>query len=97
MWPQWLGIGILAIGLIVTWIKNGRNKSEEYGALKKDVEKVNQKLDNENYGLIALNNKVGKFETHCASVSGRLDERVKVNDKRLDRLEAKANTRHSKK
>lgn len=103
IWAQWIATAILALGLVISWRTNSKNKSEEYGALKKDVEKINgdvtkinNKLDNEKYGLPAINDKLSGFETHCASVSSRLEERVSTNDKRLGRLEGLQNSKRRK-
>ena len=34
---QWGATGVIAIALIVTWIRNGRDKAKKYGALETEV------------------------------------------------------------
>jgi hypothetical protein len=93
---EWIGIGLLAVAQLAGWWRNGRAKSEEYGALKKEVDQINAKLDNGDHGLDAISKKVNTFQTHCAELSSRLDERVKQNDKRIVRLESSSNSRSKK-
>lgn len=89
---EWIGIGLIAIGLIVSIVTNGRSKSEEYGALKRDVKNIkdnltedvkgiNTKLDDPIFGLNAIHMEMANFRTHCAEVSGRLAGKVEALEK----------------
>ena len=72
-----LVIGLVACGGVIgTWIKNGKDQSEERGALKKDVEFINNEIQSEDHGLTAIKKSVDEQKLHCAKVSTSLSERV---------------------
>ena len=77
---------LVGIGLILTWIRNGRSESEQLGGLKTDVKNIQNSLDSPECGLGALSNKIAEFKTHCAKVSTSLSERVKSHEKSIDEL-----------
>lgn len=72
-----VGVIIVGAGLIGTWIKNGRSQARDFGALKSDVKGIRNQLDDENYGLSALSEKINSVKTHCALTSGSFAERIK--------------------
>jgi len=73
-----LVVGVVACGGVIgVWIKNGKNQSEERGALKKDVEFLTDEIKSEDHGLTAIKKGVDEQKLHCAKVSTSLSERVK--------------------
>ena len=73
-----LVVGVVACaGVIGVWIKNGKNQSEERGALKKEFEFMNNEIQSEDHGLTAIKRSVDEQKLHCAKVSTSLSERVK--------------------
>jgi predicted nucleic acid-binding Zn-ribbon protein len=90
---EWIGIGLLAVAQLAGWWRNGRAKSEEYGALKKEIDVINKKLDHPEHGTEAIHKEVATFQKNCADISGRVDERVKANERRISRLENGASRR----
>lgn len=81
-----IGVCLIGIGLIATWVRNGRSQSEQLGGLKTDVRNIQNSLDNPDYGLGALNNKAAEYKAHCAKVSTSLSERVKSHEKAIDEI-----------
>lgn len=73
-----LVVGLVACGGVIgVWIKNGKQQSEERGALKKDVEFLTNEIQSEDHGLTAIKKSVDEQKLHCAKVSTSLSERVK--------------------
>lgn len=71
-------IGVVAVlGLIGTWVKNGRASSSEFGGLKADLNNINGKLDDPSHGLGALSDKMGDFQTTCALTRSAFTEQIK--------------------
>lgn len=57
-------------------LQNGKRKIEEYTELKKDVQSVKDELNDKNYGLRALHDKVGDHLKHCARMTGEFSIRL---------------------
>ena len=76
-----IGVCIVGIGLIATWVRNGKNQAGHMAAMEaSQVERTKtifNKLDDPNTGLGAIKKAVEKQEIHCASTTGRFDERLK--------------------
>lgn len=68
-------------GLIFTWVRNGRNQNIKMAEMEsrqnEQIKGIKEKLDDPITGLGAIKESVSKQETHCASITGRFDERVK--------------------
>ena len=89
-----IGLIILGGGLAATWIRNGRKQSRELGkfestqvSIQNELTEIKNEIKNGEYGLVALNNKMGKFETHCAEVSTDLAVRVKSSEQSIEDIE----------
>lgn len=72
-----IGVCLVALGLIGTWVKNGRASGREHGGLNAELTGINNKLSDENYGLSALGEKINDMQKHCASVTAGFSERIK--------------------
>lgn len=72
-----VGVIIVAIGLIATWIRNGRSQSKRDGVIEERINNLSKKLDDENTGLGAIKKSVEKQEVHCAKVTSSFAERIK--------------------
>ena len=77
---------LLGIGLAVTWLKNGRSQASKYGELQNEVKNTGEKVDSLRETVNEIDRKVDKFETHCAGISGRLDERVHTTERDIKEL-----------
>ena len=68
-------------GLIITWTRNGRSQSNKMAGMEsrqnEQIKGIKEKLDDPNTGLSSIKESVSKQETHCASITGRFDERIK--------------------
>ena len=63
-------------GVILAWRKNGKSEAARDERIALNQEHIVKKLDDPKHGLSAINDKVNNMVNHCASVSGRLDERL---------------------
>jgi len=80
---------LIAIGLGVTWIRNGRTQAVKYGKLETEAKNTGIKVDSLTDTVKEIDKKVDKFQTHCADVSGRMDERVNATERDIHELKAK--------
>lgn len=77
---------IIGIGLIATWLRNGKDRSKDLGSLETEVKNIQSTLNDPNYGLGALKEDISAFKTHCAQVSTSLAERVGGAEKDINEL-----------
>jgi len=68
---------IVGMGVIVTWVKNGKSQSKRDQSLLSSQEEVIKRLDHPETGLTGINTRLQRFEVHCAKTSSTLIERVK--------------------
>lgn len=77
---QWVMTIAVALGLIVTWVRNGRKQGTDWGSLsgslETEIKNIKDKLDDENTGLGAIKNGVDEQKLHCAKISTELKTRV---------------------
>ncbi len=73
---QWGATGVIAIALIVSWVRNGRSRSEEWGSLKTDVANIKTKLEDPNHGLGAIKKSVDEQKIHCASMTSKFEQKI---------------------
>lgn len=78
------------LGLIATWIKNGRSQAKRDGKLEANQKNIINQLEDPETGLSAINEKCHRFETHCATVSTALDGRVTATERDIKELKQKA-------
>ena len=68
------------IGLIGTWIRNGRQNLKENATLeanlKAEIKDVKDDIKHPEYGLSAINKKLAEQLLYCAKTSTSLKERV---------------------
>lgn len=84
-----IGIMLVGIGLIATWVKNGRSQSREFGVLQANLKGVNDKLEHPAHGLSALNEKMGEFKTACALTRSSFTEKIKSAEDDIKELKKK--------
>lgn len=72
-----VGVGVLAIGLIATWVRNGRSQAKRDGILEERMKSINKRLDDENTGLGAIKKSVEEQAVHCAGITSSFEERIK--------------------
>ncbi len=73
-----VGVIVLAIGLALTWIRNGRGQAKRDGIIEEKITGINKRLDDENTGLGAIKKSVDKHELHCAKITTSFAERIKT-------------------
>jgi len=72
-----VGVVVIGIGLIVTWVRNGRSQSKRNGVIEERISGINKRLEDENTGLGAIKKSVDKQEVHCAKITSSFSERIK--------------------
>lgn len=72
-----VGVVLLAISLIATWVHNGRSQSKRDGALEQRIKGIENKLDDDNNGLSAIKKSVDDQRVHCAGMTSSFQERIK--------------------
>ena len=71
------GVIIVALGLVITWVRNGRSQSKRDGVLEERISNLSKKLDDENTGLGAIKKSIDKQEVHCAGITSSFEARIK--------------------
>ncbi len=81
---QWTATLLVAVGLIATWIRNGRSQGEKYGKLESKVDDISKDIKDEiKPELKSIHACVSGMRTHCAEVSSGLAERMKHVEKEV--------------
>ncbi len=87
-----VGVAVIGIGLIITIYRNGKSQAGELGKFKGELTTelggISKKLDDENYGLSALGEKIGDMKTNCAGVTSAFREKIKSMDKTIDEIKS---------
>ena len=81
---QWAVVIFVVIGLVATWVRNGKGKEKSYGAfeqsMKQSIEGIKEDLSNKDYGLSALSKSISGIKTNCAGVTAGFTERLSAHD-----------------
>ncbi len=72
-----VGLFAVALGLTVTWIRNGKSQAVRDGILEQRMKGVEDKLSDENNGLSAIKKSVDDQRVKCAGTVGSFQERLK--------------------
>ncbi len=72
-----VGLFAVALGLTVTWIRNGKSQAARDGILEQRMKGVEDKLADENNGLSAIKKSVDDQRFFCAGTVGSFKERLK--------------------
>jgi len=72
-----VGVVIIAIGLAVTWVRNGRTQARRDGVIEERINSIKTKLEDPNTGLGAIKTSVEDQRVHCANITGSFKERIK--------------------
>lgn len=85
-------VSLIAIagGLSLTWIRNGRSQAKRDQKLEDKTDAVLRRLNDEDTGLSAINEKVGAFRLHCAEVSTALTGRITTAERDIKELKNRA-------
>ena len=76
-----IGVIIIGLGLIGTWVRNGRSQGKQLGSLDTRMENLDKKLDDPNTGLGAIKNSVDNQAINCARITSSYSERIKTLEK----------------
>ncbi len=82
---QWAVVLFVVVGLIATWVRNGKGKEKNYGAfeqsMKQSILDIKEDLSHKDYGLSALSRSINGIKTNCAGVTAGFKERLSAHDK----------------
>jgi len=74
---QWVATGVIFIGMLGAWKRNGKSASQDYGALNEKVSHIKDQLSDPANGLSAIKKSVDEQRLNCAEIStsygGRID------------------------
>lgn len=71
------GVIIVAIGLTITWIRNGRSQAKRDGVIEEKINGLSKRLEDKDNGLGAIKKSVDDQRVHCAGVTSSFKERLK--------------------
>ena len=72
-----IGVVIVGIGLIITWVRNGKSQAKRDGVLEERINNISKTLDNENSGLGAIKKAVENQRVKCSDITSSFKERIK--------------------
>ena len=72
-----IGVVFLAIGLVATWVRNGRSQAKRDGVMEERIKGINKKLEDPNTGLGAIKKSVEHVKVNCAKVTAAFGEKLK--------------------
>jgi len=72
-----VGVAIVALGLGMTWVRNGRSQAKRDGVMEERIKGIKTKLEDPNTGLGAIKKSVEKQAVHCAKMTSSFEERIK--------------------
>lgn len=70
------GVGVCAVGIVYSMIKNGRAQATRDGGIKAELVGVKEKLDHPQDGLSAIRRAQGDMQIHCAKITSSFSERI---------------------
>lgn len=96
------GVVLVGLGLIATWLRNGRqqrqrdekiakDQREKYHAIKSDQMNILKRLDDPDQGLSAINKCANAMQKHCAEVSTRLSGRLDTAERDIKEIKKRVN------
>ncbi len=86
---QGAGTAFIAIGLVATWVRNGRSQGIKYGAIQNELKNNGAKADALTTTVQRMDAKLDKFQLHCADTSGRIDERLHATERDINDLKSR--------
>ena len=72
-----VGVVFLAIGLVATWVRNGRSQAKRDGVLEERIKGIDKRLEDPNTGLGSIKTELEKQARHCAKMTSSFIERIK--------------------
>lgn len=81
---SWGGTGLVAVGLIVTWMRNGKSQSEKFGKIQERLNNVAEDIGEIKTVTSTIKETVNEQRNHCTKISTGLDLRVKFLEKEAE-------------
>lgn len=73
---EWIAIGIIFIGQIVTWVRNGQEQSSERAVMKKRVDEFEGVIKELSVDIKSASKAVNDQAVHCANISSTVTAKV---------------------
>ena len=81
--------GLVAIGLIVTWVRNGRSQAKRDGVIEANQKTIIAQQEVLFTKLGEVGREVTSIKTNCATVSTSLKERVITSERDIKEMKTK--------
>ncbi len=72
-----VGVIIVSVGLIATWVRNGKSNAKTYGRFEKKVEDLCDKVDGLEDKMDKVVTDTTTMKIHCAEVSSTYGQKIK--------------------
>lgn len=93
---SWVATGFVGIGLVFTWVRNGKSQAKNMAKLeakvdgvKDDTEELKKGQTDHNQKMDAMKADINKMGVHCAGVTSGFEERLKTNEREIEALRRK--------
>ena len=90
---QWLTLLAVTLGLIVTWVQNGRHQATRDQSVVDSVGEVKKSIEDDKTGLPAVNEKLQKLDKTYAVLNAKTDGRVSVLERDMKDVKQKVNNK----
>ncbi len=77
---QWIMIGITAVGLGATWVRNGRSTAQKYGVLGEKVDELKGEVVEQGKTLDSISSVQNQQLVSCSKISTDLAGKIKSNE-----------------
>ena len=83
---QWVMTSVIGLGLVVTWIRNGRSNRDKFTELRTDFRGARDDIREIKMDTKASRAEIGEIKNHCAGVSSGFAERLSGHDRELSEV-----------
>ncbi len=80
---QWAVVLFVVVGLVATWVRNGRSVERKTGAYERDIKSIKSDLSHPEYGLFALSQSINDVKGNCRGVTAGFKERLIAHDREI--------------
>jgi len=76
--PQWVIIIIISVGLIATWVKNGKSTAANLGSMETEIKNIKESVDKQTTTCNKVIENFDEFRVHCAGQTATVNQKVKA-------------------
>lgn len=86
---QWAVTVLIAIGLVTTFVKNGRSSRDKFTELKTIVKGIGEDISESKEKIETIVTTSSDMKTHCAGMTSQFAERLAGHDREIKELKDK--------